>query len=204
MKQHPYIVAISGASGSIYGIRLIKALLKLNAQVMVILSNSGLDVLAHEMGYDKNKDKKDDFIDFLISYGIPINNKTRLEIFFENQISSASASGSFVHSGMVVAPCSMKTLSAISSGFADNLLTRSADVCLKEKRPLILVPRETPYNLIHLENMTRVHQAGAVVLAPSPSFYTSPKTIEELVDTVVARILDHLGVSHNLIPRWNS
>lgn len=200
MTQHPYIVAISGASGSIYGIRLIKALVQLNARVLVILSNSGLAVLSHEMGYEK----KDDFKEFLASCGVQVSSKDQLEIFYEDQMASASASGSFVHAGMVVVPCSMKTLSAVSSGFADNLLTRSADVCLKERRPLILVPRETPYNLIHLENMTRAHQAGAVILPPSPSFYSSPKTIEDLVDTVVARILDHLNISHDLIARWSS
>lgn len=200
MKPHPYIVAISGASGSIYGIRLIKALLELNKQVLVILSHSGLEVLSHEMGYKKNSD----FKAFLISCGVQMNSQAQLEIFYEDQMASATASGSFVHSGMVVVPCSMKTLSAISSGFADNLLTRSADVCLKERRPLILVPRETPFNLIHLENMTRAHQAGAVILPPSPSFYAFPKTIEDLVDTVVARILDHLNVSHDLLPRWSS
>lgn len=204
MKDHPYIVAISGASGSIYGVRLIKALVQLNKKVLVILSNSGLDVLSHEMGYKKIDGKTDDFKDFLVFCGVQMGAQDQVEVFYEDQMASASASGSFIHCGMVVAPCSMKTLSAISSGFADTLLTRSADVCLKERRPLILVPRETPYNLIHLENMTRAHQAGAVILAPSPSFYGFPKTIEDLVDTVVARILDHLKISHDLLPRWSS
>ncbi len=97
----------------------------------------------------------------------------------------------------------MKTLSAIAAGFADNLITRSADVSLKEGRPLILVPRETPYNLIHLENMIRAKKAGAVILPPNPAFYHHPQTIEELVDTTIARILDHLKISHHISSRWD-
>jgi len=203
MKGKTYTVAITGASGSIYGVRVIKALLKANARVMVILSDSGLCVLDHEMGYKKT----DSFIDFLISCGIEIKQGTepdKLEIFFQDEISASPASGSFVHSGMVVVPCSMKTLAGVAAGFADNLITRSADVSLKERRPLILVPRETPYSLIHLENMTKASRAGAVILPPNPSFYTFPKTIEDLVDTIVARILDHLEIPHDLLSRWGS
>jgi len=200
MKDHTYIVAISGASGSIFGIRLIRALLKAKTRVMVIVSNSGLSVLEYEMGYNR----EDSFIDFLSSLNIEITPETRLELFFEDEIASAPASGSFVHSGMVIVPCSMKTLAGVAGGYADNLITRSADVSLKEKRPLILVPRETPYNLIHLENMTRAARAGALILPPNPSFYTFPETIEDLVDTIISRILDHLGVEHNLLSRWGS
>lgn len=199
MKDHPVIVAMSGASGSVYGIRLIKALLLADIRVMVILSNAALTVLGHEMGYKK----KQAFPDFLLSCGIQIK-KGYLTVFSQEEMEKAPASGSFIHSGMVVAPCSMKTLSGIASGFADNLITRSADVCLKEKRPLILVPRETPFNLIHLENMTKVSRAGGVILSASPSFYSGPETIEDLVDTIVARILDHLGITHDLMKRWGS
>jgi len=103
---------------------------------------------------------------------------------------------------MVIAPCSMSTLAAISSGITDNLIHRAADVCLKEKRPLILLPRETPLSLIHLKNMTRAAEAGAVILPPSPGFYTRPKTIDDLVDSVVARVMDHLGLDQTLSPRW--
>ncbi len=194
----PIVVAISGASGAIYSVRLIKALIEVNTSLIVILSDAGIKVLAHEMGYDPRKP----FVDFLKSYKIRLHPDTQIEVFLQDEIASAPASGSFIHSGMVVAPCSMKTLAAIAAGYADNLITRSADVCLKEERPLILLPRETPYNLIHLENMVRVKKAGAVVLAPNPSFYQSPKTIEDLVDTIVARILDHLKISHDILARW--
>lgn len=200
MKQNPIVVAISGASGSIFGIRLIKALLEAKIPLLIILSDSGLSVLEHEMGYRKT----DSFKSFLISCGADMDERTNMDVLYQDQIASAPASGSFVHAGMVVVPCSMKTLAGIASGYADNLIIRSADVCLKEKRPLILVPRETPYNTIHLENMTRASRAGAVILPPNPSFYTFPKTIEDLVDTVVSRILDHLGISHDLLSRWGA
>jgi len=200
MNTKTIVVAISGASGSIYGIRLIKALIDSNINVFTILSNAAKKVISHEMGFSKNKGLKL----FLKDYGLSIVDKGQLEVFFQNEMTSASASGSFLHSGMVVAPCSMKTLSAISVGYADNLITRSADVCLKEKRPLILLPRETPYNQIHLENMLRLDKAGAVIMPPNPSFYSQPKTINDLVDTVVARILDHLAIDHTLLSRWGS
>ncbi len=200
MKHKTIVVAVSGASGSIYGIRLIKALLDTHTSVIGIFSDAGIKVLEHEMGYKKEQSIKD----FLTAYGIKTSKEADLEILFQTDIAAAPASGSYVHSGMVVSPCSMKTLAAVSQGFADNLITRSADVCLKEKRPLILVPRETPYHLIHIENMARLCQAGAVILPPNPSFYTFPKTIEALVDTVVARVLDHLQISHHLMSRWKS
>jgi 4-hydroxy-3-polyprenylbenzoate decarboxylase len=103
---------------------------------------------------------------------------------------------------MVIAPCSMNTLAAISSGITDNLIHRAADVCLKERRPLILLARETPLSLIHLKNMTRAAKAGAVIMPPSPGFYTRPETIDDLVDSIVARVLDHLRLNNELSPRW--
>lgn len=194
------VVAITGASGSIYGVRLIKALIDTGCQVLIILSHASQKVLAHEMGYDPKKS----FLLFLEQYGVDLDNITTPVIFFQDEIAAAPASGSFIHHGMAVVPCSMKTLSAVASGYADNLITRSCDVSLKEKRSLVLVPRETPLGLIHLENMTRAAKAGAVILPPSPSFYTFPATIEDLVDTVVARIMDHLGVVNELGTRWGS
>jgi len=200
MKDSSIIVGVSGASGSIYGVRLIKALVEAGIRTMVVLSDAGKGVLAHELGYDP----KTPLIDFLAHTGIQIKDPARLEIFSQHQMASEPASGSFVHSGMVVCPCSMKSLAAIASGFADNLLTRSADVSLKEKRPLILVPRETPFNLIHLKNMEKIVLAGGVILPPNPSFYSFPENIEQLVDTVIARILDHLKIPHQLMARWGA
>jgi 4-hydroxy-3-polyprenylbenzoate decarboxylase len=199
-KDKTIVVAITGASGSIYGIRLVKALIESRCRVLVILSRAGEKVLAHEMGYDPNAS----FLEFLEQYGMDFTTAAAPRIFFQDEIASAPASGSFVHHGMAVVPCSMKTLAAVASGYADNLITRSCDVSLKERRSLVLVPRETPFGLIHLENMTRAARAGAVILPPIPSFYTFPATIEDLVDTVVARIMDHLKVSHNLGKRWDS
>ena len=197
-KDKTYVVAVSGASGSVYGIRLIKALAESAARVLVILSDAGKKVLAHEMGMDP----RESFINFMVRYGVDQSALYRVETFSQDEIASAPASGSFIHNGMAVAPCSMKSLAAIASGYADNLITRSCDVSLKEKRPLILVPRETPFGILHLENMTRAARAGAVILPPSPAFYTGPQSMEDLVDTVVARIMDHLGAEHRLTLRW--
>lgn len=193
-----YVVGITGASGSLYGIRTIQTLAATGAQVLVILSRAGAQVLAHEM----NMDLSAGLLACLGNGWLDQAALSRIEILEPEEIGSAPASGSFVHDGMVVAPCSMKTLAGVAAGYADNLIARASDVSLKERRPLVLVPRETPFNLIHLENMTRLARAGAVILPPSPSFYTTPQTIMELADTVVARILDHLGAAHCLLERW--
>jgi len=191
------IVAICGASGVIYGIRLLKALLERPVQVKLIISNAGEEVLKHETNYNGTV-----FKSFLKTEGIELHPEAKLERYQPNDLFAPPASGSFRHSGMVIAPCSMKTLGTISSGIADDLIQRAADVCLKEKRPLILIPRETPLNLIHLKNMCRAAQAGATIMPPSPSFYFQPKTINELVDTVIARILDHIGIRQNIARQW--
>ncbi len=182
----------------IYAVRLIKSLVEADVNTLVIVSQAAKTVLAHEMDFDVNGFQEELFS----RYDISSEKRNHIQVFSSADIGAAPASGSFVHQGMAVVPCSMKSLSAVASGFADNLITRSCDVCLKEKRPLILVPRETPFHTIHLENMTRVARAGAVVLSANPSFYTRPATIEELADTVVARILDHLGIDHCVSGRW--
>lgn len=195
---HRYIVALCGASGSIYGIRLVKALAALPCEVLFMASPAGLRVLALEAGYIPGEDLPE----FLAARGVAVHPRGALHILNDGDIGGGPASGSFRHQGMVVAPCSMKSLARIASGLADSLIARSADVCLKERRPLILLPRETPLSLIHLENMTRACRAGAVILPPSPSFYSGARTPEELADTVVSRVLDHLKVEHDLSPRW--
>ncbi len=193
-----FVVAVSGASGVIYGVRLIAALLEQQMTVTTILSHAGVKVLAHEMGYDPETG----FHPFLKEYGVNPELLSHLSVFSQEEIAAAPASGSFRHDGMVVVPCSMKTLAGAAAGYADNLITRACDVTLKERRKMILVPRETPMNLIHLENMVRLTRAGAVILPASPSFYSFPDTLDALVDTVVARIMDHLGVDQTRMPRW--
>lgn len=193
-----YVVAITGASGVVYAVRLLKAMVQTPCQVVLMVSQGGFRVLEYEMG----RVAGEDFQQFLLDQGVVCHDESTIKIFSETDYAASPASGSFVHSGMAIVPCSMKSLAAIAAGYADNLISRSADVCLKERRPLILVPRETPLSLIHLENMTRVCRAGATILPPSPSFYTSPATVEALVDTVTARILDHLNIRHDLVPRW--
>ena len=194
-----YVVAITGASGVIYAVRLIKAMVQTPCRVILMVSKGGFRVLEHEMGISPGGN----FQQFLKDQGVVCHDRSTIKILSETDYAASPASGSFVHSGMAVVPCSMKSLAAIAAGYADNLISRSADVCLKERRPLILVPRETPLSLIHLENMTRVCRAGATILPPSPSFYSAPATVEALVDTVTARILDHLKIPHDLIPRWS-
>ena len=197
-KKEKYVIVICGASGSIYGIRLLKAILCKPLHVLLIISPSGYKVLEHET---KLKEFPS-FLDFLNNREVILHKDANLQIIDSADIAGAPASGSFVHSGMAIAPCSMKTLAKIASGIADNLITRAADVTLKEKRRLVLLPRETPLSLIHLNNMTKALKAGATIIPPSPSFYSHPETIEDLTDTVVARVLDHLGIENNLVKRW--
>jgi 4-hydroxy-3-polyprenylbenzoate decarboxylase len=191
------VVAICGASGSIYGIRLLEALLKNPVNIYLIISTAGYKVLEHETGYSGES-----FSSFLKDKGVVIHKDAVLNIYDQDNFFAPPASGSFRHDGMVIAPCSMKTLGAVASGIADNLIHRAADVSLKEKRPLILLPRETPLGIIHLKNMYMAAKAGATIMPPSPSFYFNPKTISDLVDSVIARVLDHLNIKHDLSKEW--
>lgn len=191
------VVAICGASGSIYGIRLLKALLKNPINIYLIISSAGYKVLEHETGY-----KGELFSSFLKDKGITFNKNAHLNTYNQDDFFAPPASGSFRNDGMVIAPCSMKTLGAIAAGIADNLIHRAADVNLKEKRPLILLPRETPLNIIHLKNMYVAAKTGATIMPPSPSFYSSPQSISDLVDSVIARVLDHLKIEQDLSKDW--
>lgn len=191
------VLAITGASGSIYGIRTLKALMRANVEAHVCVSESGRTVLMHECGWDGH-----DLEGYLASECLDQHPESVLHVHPESDFFAPPASGSFMHSGMIIVPCSMKTLAAVSNGMAGNLIQRSADVCLKERRPLIMVVRETPLSLIHIENMRMLSLAGAVIMPASPSFYSFPSSIDDLVDTLVSRILDHLGIENTVSLRW--
>jgi flavin prenyltransferase len=191
------VVAVTGASGAIYGIRLLAALLARPMEIFLMISRAGRRVMAHETDYDGGP-----MADFLREQGGEFHPEARLREFSPDDLFAPPASGSFRHGGMAVAPCSMKTLGAVVSGVADDLILRAADVCLKERRPLVLLTRETPLSLIHLENMRRAVLAGATVMPPCPAFYARPKTVDELVDATAARLLDQLGIDNDLMRRW--
>ncbi|MGI9181393.1 MAG: UbiX family flavin prenyltransferase [Longimicrobiaceae bacterium] len=189
----PVTLGITGASGAPYAVRLLRALNDSGTAVRLLLSNYGWRLLAEEAG-----------IDDLDALRAATGDWSRVEIYDAGDRGATPASGSAPSRGMVVCPCSMGTLASIAAGVSRNLVERAADVALKERRPLILVPRETPLSLVHLENMTRLTRAGATILPAAPGFYHQPRTIEDLIDFVVARILDHLGVEHRLGRRWRS
>ncbi len=192
------IVAITGASGAIYGAVLVSELLQRPIEVHLVVSDYGTKVMAHELGISGP------MLPFLQSeFGLVPHDLSVLRQYSPDNLFAPPASGSFRHSGMVIAPCSMKTLAALAAGLADNLIVRSADVCLKEKRPLILLPRETPLSTIHLENMLKVARAGALLHPPVPAFYHRPETVRDIVNATVGRVLDHLGISHHLAAEWS-
>jgi len=188
------VVAITGASGAIYGVRLLRQALAHYEEIYVTLSRNAPSVLATEMGIHLSPEPT---ARELLGEDAPHLRFCRTGDYF-----TPPASGSFRHAGMVIAPCSMGTVGRIASGVSDDLTTRAADVCLKERRKLILVVRETPFNLIHLRNLTTLAEAGATILPAAPAFYHQPRTIEDLVDTVVARTLQALGVEQNLVGEW--
>ena len=192
--ERPVVFAITGASGAPYAIRLLEQLIKARRQVQLVISTHGLRLLETETGVRTAAELRE-----RVGAG---GWDAYVTAFEDADRGAAPASGSALNAGMVICPCSMGTLSAISAGASRSLVERAADVALKERRPLVLVPRESPLSAIHLENMLRVTRAGAIVLPASPGFYHRPASIEDLVDFVVARVLDHLGVEHTLAGRW--
>ncbi len=179
------LVCLTGASGAIYGVRLLRGLKAEDCEVHLIVSKWGEETLKYETGLTgKELGKEADFT------------------YSETNLAAGPASGSFPIDAMVVVPCTMKTLAGIAHGYADNLIARAADCSLKERRKLILVPRESPLNLIHIRNMATVTEAGAIVIPASPAFWAKPKTIEDLVDSVVERILSHIGVDQDSAAMW--
>ncbi len=182
------VMAMTGASGTGYAIQLLKSLQAVPAlETHLIVSRAALKILPLES--DVDQDELMAMADFA---------------YAEDDIGAPPASGSWQHSGMVICPCSMASLAAISNGLGSNLVHRAADVALKERRPLILVPRETPLNAIHLQNMLQVTRAGGTVLPACPGFYHRPADVQDLINHLVGRILDQFGLDHDLFPRWGT
>ncbi|MBX9869685.1 MAG: UbiX family flavin prenyltransferase [Burkholderiaceae bacterium] len=181
------IIAITGATGVVYGVRLLQVLAALpEIETHLLISEAGVLNLHQEMDLKRKE---------VEAYADVIHNV--------RDVGASIASGSFQSDGMIIAPCSMKTLAAVAHGLSDNLITRAADVVLKERRRLVLMVRETPFNLAHLRNMTAVTEMGGIIFPPLPGFYHRPNTIAEMVDHTVGRVLDLYDLPHQLTPRWN-
>jgi len=185
MSKMEMVVGISGASGSIYGIRLLEILSRMDIVTHLVITRSARQIIEIETDYSVVE------VEDIASY-----------VYEEREFAAPIASGSHRFHGMIVAPCSMKTVGSIANGMSDNLLERTADVCLKERRRLVIVPRETPLNEIHLENMLKLTRAGAVILPACPGFYSRPKTIDDLVNSITGRALDLAGIDNEVYKRW--
>ncbi|MBI4551609.1 MAG: UbiX family flavin prenyltransferase [Candidatus Latescibacteria bacterium] len=198
MNSKHLIIAITGASGGLYALRLLRALLIGGHHVSVVLSKFGRYVLQDETGLTASESLSE----FLVRlYGEEIT-RGKLDEYKLGDLTAPIASGSVRVDGMVVIPCSMKTLSGIAHGTSSTLIERAADVTLKEGRPLILVPRETPFNLIHLRNLLAVAEAGARIIPAMPAFYQKPRTFDDLGDFIAGRVLNLLGIEHHLFTPW--
>ena len=185
IKHDKIVIGFSGASGIIYGIRLLEILHSINIQTYLIISEWA------KKNIEIETDKSLEYVKSLSS------------VNYDNfKLDASVSSGSFLHDGMVIVPCSMKSLSSIANGYDDTLISRAASVTLKESRKLIIVPRETPLSRIHLENMIKLQEAGAIILPAMPGFYHKPSTIDEIIDHLVGKILDQLKIEHDLFKRW--
>lgn len=195
MTQKIFTIGITGASGAIYGVRLVQEILKTDAIVHLIITEAGWQVFKEELllyTTDRNKVLQDLFP----------SSGGKLHYHTLRDFNAPIASGSYRNEGMVIIPCSMGTLSSIANGASTNLLERTADVMLKEGRKLVLVPRETPFNQIHLENMLKVAQVGGKIIPAMPGFYQLPKSMDDLINFVVGKVLDNIGIEHQLFTRW--
>ncbi len=193
MSKLPVVMAITGASGAPYGLRLLEAVAGAGVPVWLMISAHGWRLLDEECGIGSEE---------ALARRVGAGWKA-VEVFSDTDRGARPASGSARTRGMVICPCSMATLAGIAQGNSRSLIERSADVALKERRPLILVPRETPLSLVHLKNMAAVTEAGATVLPAAPGFYHRPRAVADLVDFVVQRVADHLGLELSLVPRWS-
>ena len=199
MNRNAITLAMTGASGAPYGLRLLEYLLKAGRRVYLMVSAAGQVVLAHETDLKLPGRPAEMEAFFNARYGVKPG---LLTVLSRDEWFSPPASGSGAPARMVVCPCTSGALSAIANGASDNLIERAADVVIKEQGKLILVPREMPLSAIHLENMLKLARLGVVILPANPGFYHRPKSVDDLVDFVVARILDHLEVAHTLVPPW--
>lgn len=199
VRSHPIILAMTGASGADYGLRLLQCLLEGGWSVQLLISKAA-QIVIHMETELRLPARPGDIQQFLVKHYHC--DEKQLRVFGLEEWTAPPASGSALAHAMVVCPCTTGALAAIANGNSDNLLERAADVTLKERRKLILVLRETPLSIIHLENMLRLARAGAVILPATPGFYYRPVAVTELVDFVVARVLDQLEIAHTLLPRW--
>lgn len=202
MPANDLVVAVTGASGAAYGARLVEVLLRAGRTVHLTISPAGAEVIATELGRTVALDAGTFDPLTLLGPAAKGLELARLRYHHFRDFRAGIASGSFLTGGMAVCPCSMGTLSAVAHGSSENLIHRAADVHLKERRRLVLVPRETPLGIVQLRNMLAVAEAGAVVLTAMPGFYTRPQRVQELIDFVVGRVCDQLGVGHRLFERW--
>lgn len=212
MSDKVVTVAVTGASGAPYFIQLLRSLFAADVKVYLLLSSAAKVVIKTELNVqlpEKDEDLKPFLLDYfkisgrsLSTEGALLAEGSLLEVFTKEQWTAPVASGSNPASAMVVCPCSMGTLSSIAHGSSNNLIQRAADVMIKERKQLILLTREMPFSAIHLENMLKLSQLGVTIMPASPGFYQQPKTVDDLVNFVVARILDHLAVKHSLMARW--
>lgn len=179
------IVGVTGGSGAIYAVALLKILQELNIETHLVVSKTGARVVEHECG-------------------VTLEELKNMATYYHDQdnVGASIASGSFKTDGMIIVPCSMKTVASITHGFSESLVTRAADVIIKEKRKLVLIPRETPLSPIHLENMLKLSNMGVTIMPASPEFYSHPQSISDIVSSIVGRALDQFDIEHNLLKRW--
>jgi 4-hydroxy-3-polyprenylbenzoate decarboxylase len=200
MAASDLVLALTGASGSPYGVRLLEVLLRAGRTVHLTISPAGVEVLLQELDRQVHLDRFD--LADLLGEGVKLAAPGQVQYHHFRDFGAGIASGSFLTAGMAICPCSMGTVGAIAHGLSENLIHRAADVHLKERRRLVLVPRETPLHLVQLRNLALCAEAGAVVLPAMPAFYTRPQTLADAVDFIVGRVCDQLGVEHQLLRRW--
>lgn len=195
------VVIMTGASGSAYGMRLTEQLISLGHEVVFVATTAGAEVCAHELGFELPAGDAEAAAAALASF-LELPSETGLRVAYSEDLFDPIASGSYPLDAVIVAPASMGFCASVASGLGSDLPERAADVALKERRPLVVVPRETPLSLVHLRNLTALTEAGAIVVPASPGFYHKPGSVDDLISFVVGKVLDVLGVEHDLFKRW--